>query len=509
MLYLCAMDNLYSYIAYLKRVYGVANTYSYTNRYYPQAVLNSMGVNFEDITSNLADFRAAINVLAVKVGSMCVPASMSYFAKHMWMYDGYYLDSNQDKAQTYLFVPDGFFQFQLDQDGAGSLFYAPMNYQAGSLVPTEVDQTALLTYSDLIAYGNALLNPIISNEDMNIMSGDILKAFGADNLYKVQGINELYTVLPSYDEEVLQQIENLSLIGSYVEETATLTQNKAVGGGWFSFTPSFAHPYAFPDSVSTHPGYNVYLANNFINFHHDQVSPADTMEASRMSNIAHSVNYEENTLEYHTLGSEVAMYAYIYYYSMWGNTWALTRSRTLYKGNTGVVSFNSTTSQIPLSVSGSVSYDSGSQCITAPIDFGGNSSTVNIPLASVNTNAAVNEIMQVFLLAEQLSNFDWHPAMSLTLGIHGTTVNPDLTSIDLNILPYGMCPSTAEAMVHADGIEISPNVSDWFVDAPVYGRFNGLLLDVAYYTIVNEEDLKQMSEVALLSEFNVRQLGKA
>lgn len=512
MLYLMAMDSCYSYIAYLKRIYGVALTFSMTNRYYPQAILNAMGVDFNSIHKSLADFRAYINVLAVKVGSLCVPASMSYFAKHMWMYDGYYLDDDQDKAQTYLFVPDGFFVFGLDSDGAGQLEYTPLGIPVGSLSPTQVGD-GLLTLDDLITYGDNMIMPILTSEDMNIMSGDILKAFGAGMLYKVDGISETYTVLPSYDQEVLQQIENLSLIGSYVEESAVLHQDATKG--WLNFTPRFEHPYAFPESVSTHPGYNVYLSNNFVNFHHDQVSPADTMEATRMSNIAHAVNYDENTLTYHTLGSEVAMYGYIYYYSDWSGSWELTRSRTLYKGNTGVVSFNTTTSQIPVTLAGSVNANKdGTDAFAATICEHSPSGIQNrwdmgtIPLASVNTNTAVAEIMNVFLLAEQLSMFDWHPAMSLTLGIHGTTINPDLKSIRFQISPeIGEIPTTPSAI--GNMMDVIPSTDQWFVDAPVYGRFNGLLLDVAYYTIVTEEDLKQLSEVALLSEFNITQFGRA
>lgn len=509
MLYLCAMDNLYSYIAYLKRIYGVVATYSYTNRYYPKAIVEAMGVNFSHVQSNLADFRAAINVMAVKVGSMCVPASMSYFAKHMWMYDGYYLDGDQDKAQTYMFVPDGFFVYSLNGDGAGMLDYSPLPYAAGSNKPTMVDESDLLTTHQLIEYGNTLLDPILSSEDMNIMSGDILKAFGSGELYKVDGISETYTVLPSYDTEVLQQIENLSLIGSFADDHAVLLQDTSVGGGFLIFTPSFQHPYAFPSEVATHPGYNVFLANNFINFHHGDVTPADTMEASRMSNIAHEVNYEDNTLTYHTFGSEVAMYAYIYYYSDWSGTWTLTRSRTLYKGNTGVVSFNTSVSQIPMSITGSAYATSGASNACTEVSIRG-SEVINLPLASVNTNTAVSEIMEVFLLAEQLSNFDWHPAMSLTLGIHGTTINPTLDAITLRINPNPKgCVDSDPSTLYTGETTLTPSTDTWFVDAPVYGRFNGLLFDLAYYTVVNEEDLKQMAEVALLSEFNVRQLGRA
>lgn len=452
MLYLCAMDSLYSYLAYLKRIYGVMSTYSYTNRYYPKAVIEAMRVNFDDIQANLADFRGFINTYAIKVGSMCVPASMSYMAKHMWMYDGLYADSNQDKAQTYLFSPDGFYRYTL-KDDAGALAWYRMSF------PSAPD--SLARFSDLRQFANSMLDPILRSEDMNIMSGDILKAFGAANVYKVEGINETYTVLPAYQPEVLDQIQNTSLIGLFDATDAHrpyLYQDATKG--WLKFTPVCEHPYPFNLADEEFPGQNVFCANRFVTFEHGDITPANTMEATRMTNIADEYT-ADNTQYYNvtTMGSEVAHYATIHYYVQQTNgEWHLEHTKPIYIGLTHMLSITSAnfTDQVKADLN-ATQVDTGRVAIRDAF--------------SAQFISFRDALSSDALITQRLSQFARHPAVAVTTGIQ-----------DLSTGTYHV--------------------------APAYGRFNGMLLDVNYYTIVDKDDLRVMSETALMSMFNITQYGR-
>ena len=122
MLYLLAMDSCYSYHSFLRRLYGVMMDYTPINRYYPRAVVASMNVDFDDAMAHLAQLRCFINQFAVKLGSMCVPNSMSYMVRHMWMYSQIFVDSMSAKAQTYLYNPHAFYKFGLVNE-AGALLY--------------------------------------------------------------------------------------------------------------------------------------------------------------------------------------------------------------------------------------------------------------------------------------------------------------------------------------------------------------------------------------------------
>lgn len=298
MLYIVAMDSVYTMHAWMKRLLGVSLTSSPYNRYYQRAVLRAMGADPDDLLSHLADFRGFVNQYAVKMGSMCIPNSMSYMARHSWMCEGLYVDSSATKAQTYLFTPYSLNRFKLDSQGAGSL----------EPVVLRGTDTEAMKVSDIMQYANDLLNPIVSNEDMNIMSGDILKAFGPEGVVKVMGIPDNYVVLPVYSQEVLSQIENATILGPWSE---SIVQNVAVGGGYIEHRPSFKtflgySKWKASDLTSAIEGklkamYAPMYGKKMLNMHHDGVTPAEVMVATRLSSVLDSTNPQ---LSFNVVGTE-------------------------------------------------------------------------------------------------------------------------------------------------------------------------------------------------------------
>lgn len=287
MLYLLAMDSVYSYHSFLKRLLGLINVYTPLNRYYPSDLIQAMGVDPEDIRGHIADLRGYINTYAVQMGSLCVPNSMSYMARHTWMYENIYLDSATGKAQTYFYTPSSFYQFRINSTtGAGELF------QARFLSPTYLTGNFgnLKKFSDLRAYGQQLLQPIITNEDMNIMSGDILKAFGENGVVKVSGVMDGYMVIPVYNPEVQSQIENATVLGGLYNEV--IQQNTSVGGGYISNSATAQFTYSgLTSGDAVNPNVTEPLWQpRMVNFHMQQVSPADVMVATRLSVVLSSVN---------------------------------------------------------------------------------------------------------------------------------------------------------------------------------------------------------------------------
>lgn len=499
MLYMCAMDSLYSYLAYLKRVYGVVNTYSYTNRYFPKAAVSAMGVDFDDIQRNLADFRGYINTLAVKVGSMCVPASMSYMAKHMWLFDGIYADSPQNKAQVYMFVPEALYQYNVDSDGAGCLmpvkvYGSTASQDAWPTLRSIVDVAGpanianrptetLLTFSNLVEIGDLLINRILQSEDMNIMSGDILKAFTPSNVFKVTGVSEDYTVLPSYNEEVLDQIQNLSLIGTPVynkpgtpdPNTLKFTHNVLFQDktkGWLRFRPECSHPYNFNLVDDENPGQNAFMCDRVISFNHDDVKPENTMEATRMANIAsdyHDVSEEDAAnvapaYYIRTAASEIACYAVIYTFVEMKRTggsgitsaWQLCHTVPIYVGLTLIGTWKTTTN---------FAANMSEQ------DYN-NAKTAYLSDQNQNFIALRDGYVYASLIAQRITQFNRHPAVSITLGMQ------------------------------------SEAAESWHVE-PAYGRLSGFLFDVNQYTVINSNDLEVMASTALLSMFNITQYGRS
>ena len=464
-IYLMAMDSLYSFLSYLRRIYGVVMTFSYTNRYYPTAVVNAMDVDFEDIHRNIADFRAYINSLAVKVGSMCVPASMSYFTRHMWMYEGYYVDTDQDKAQTYLYVPDGFYKYTLNNvDQSGALELTLLRPQGFHVASSGVADLDLLTFKDLHDYGDALLAPILSSEDMNIMSGDILKAFGSNGIYMIPMIPENYVVLPTYNEEVLDQINNATLVGFPTKATNPSSSGSAFINmliqdpthGWLMNPLQFK--VTTPGAVTNIISFNAdaLTSKKMINFNHGDIGPANTMVASRLtqcippSKINSGTGFDSvtngsmliksydtttggdiDTDPWNTIGSDVATYAVIYYYA-----------------NGGLMASEGMSTVL-------CSYLPGYEATTTE-----------------KLQALVTHVQQDAFRINMLSMFDRHPRIAFQFGITDPSITGD----------------PAQNVV----------VGDYLCD----------LGDINYYTIVDQSDLASMAETALLSMLNVTQYGR-
>lgn len=205
MMYLMAMDTIYSLYTDAVRAYGLANLYTSQNRYMPKYLLKAIGWDHSSIIGNMAQFRWAINNIAYKMSSLAVPNFMSYYLRHMWLNSGVYLDKPSAKAQMYAFKQHAGYKY-VQQDR--TRFVAKLEYFE---LPSFTPDSWLTLMNDLI-------DPLLGSEDMGIMSGDILKAFGQDNLFSVAPIGIDYVVLPSYQPEVLGQVQNITIMGDPAED---------------------------------------------------------------------------------------------------------------------------------------------------------------------------------------------------------------------------------------------------------------------------------------------------
>lgn len=202
MLYCMALDSAYSYYAWMVRLYGIMSLYNRYNRSVPREMVDLMGVNYSDIARQLSDFRTVINQYALKLGVFAAPTSMPIFKRHSWLFSNVYCDSVDPRAQLYITRPTGFYKY-VETEGPGKLQFHPLKDYASSY---------RMTLADIRDYGKALLDPIVLSEDLAIMSGDILKAFG-DNTYKIATIASDYTIIPIYDLEFIDAISNASFLG--------------------------------------------------------------------------------------------------------------------------------------------------------------------------------------------------------------------------------------------------------------------------------------------------------
>lgn len=298
MLYIMAMDSLYAAYFNCVRAYGIANVYSQKNRAIPDDLLHAIGFDGDDVRMNLANFRYHLNVIAAKLNSLAVPMDLPIFKRHVFMNSFVYLDAPVQKAQMYVFRPAGTWKFNnTASDKGGLLQYIPLiedSYEGESRVGTIPTKTC----AEWIQIINEMLDPIITDEDMNIMSGDILKAYGADKIYAVTSVSEDYVVVPTYQPEVLPQIQNLVYAGIPDQEYGGLVMKQNPDTVSLEFKPTFKPAQGFSPVLTKVP----------MTLPVDSPTPGDVMIASRlMLSNAETLPTTggKQTIVYHNFGSEI------------------------------------------------------------------------------------------------------------------------------------------------------------------------------------------------------------
>lgn len=315
MLYLLAMDSGYMFYAWMRRLYGLLNSYSNMNRYMPQAMVQANRANFEDLHKHIADFRGYINEYAARLSMLPIPGSLSYLMRHMWMCDNVFVDEDSAKCQFYMFVPFYWYKFGIEQEGdwAGAPYLDYVRPSYG----------ALMDFDAICNFGNDLLNPLVANEDFNLIGADIIKAFGTNGLFTVTSVPDDYKVYPVYSEEVLDQIENATIMGNPAcIELGGHALNYGHAVYWDPNTNTLVpNVYAWVPYDSTNTWQllpDVYLSNRLINFRRNDINNDDIMVATRLTVGASEKTFVADAGHYITmsgLASEVIASAVIYFFT--------------------------------------------------------------------------------------------------------------------------------------------------------------------------------------------------
>lgn len=298
-MYIMAMTQVYSYICFLQRCYGIATLFAQKNRYLPTALLKAAGVDADAIQNNLADFRYNINVLINKAASFAVPNTMPIFNRQAFIYSNLYTEGESIKDQLYQYAPAAFWKFKWNETTSkGELESVPFTTANGASVTA------------LIAYGSDMLSRLIYDEEINIMSGDILKAYGADRVIKLAPLTTDFPIIPIYNLEVLEQMKNATITRADVFTGAGLTQDPT--NGWIMHQivarntgEGVSTPWMKDATIKA---FQSYVGNRLVTTSSNDVTPEKTMENTRL--VAVSNFYQNNGSDSYCLiacGSELAV----------------------------------------------------------------------------------------------------------------------------------------------------------------------------------------------------------
>lgn len=368
MLYLLAIDSAITQLQFAKTLYSVALTAKGENWFYGKAMLSQLlggnSAGAEDILNNLSQFRTAINTFAVQLNSFYVPNTMPIYQRHAWIVSNIFKDHAVKKSQTYHFVPEVYYT------------YDDIN---GKLVPHFTPYASLgdnPTVANIVAMFNSIITAFTTSEDIGIMSGDILKAYGNDGVFFFDSITEDYHIEATYSPEVLSQINAATLVGSCddgsIEDFSVDIYQDGLGNILMGNATTKTNVITIPNLTNPEQSTTFQYNPLCINMYKDDVSPDDTMVATRL--MAYISSGTGGTRTVTICGTELCLYATMQYFNS-GSSEATADTTQLYWG-------------------------------------------MSYPLNSSSTSAAFFRTAQSL---KDYSKFDWAPRISFALQVALTT----------------------------------------------------------------------------------------
>lgn len=453
MLYITAMDSIYYMYWNALRAYGTIMLYNQQNRYVPEALALAMGFDPEDIRANYAQLRYGLLKLATQINNLVVPDTMDIFKRHRWLFSNLYADGTSPKAQIYMYRPEGYYTFELNATTkAGQLKWNKLTYATETTPNTgyTVDQYLSIMYS--------MIQPVLSNydEDFATMAGDIMKAYDASQLITLPGFAEDYTVIPVYDEEVLSQIQNATLLGRPTAESLDITQIVDVANTnagalicnplWQQLNATstgFKNITSF--STTFDPAeYDARSMKRLVSLNKNAPTPADTMVATRLTAILQPSAGNTGYLELASSGSEIATVGTIFKMT-YGDEEASIDVRNFYLDRT--------------------------------VNTNTNNATVSNVATSLTT-ADYNQLIDMLGDCIRMAHFRFHPMLIIS------------------VFPFDSM-TTASGAVNGQfaltGARLRPNsnVTNYF------------LMEIDNYTMLDRSDLEQLHTIAIMSEYDI------
>lgn len=210
---LFTLAEAYAFIEYIKRGLRIAMTFSGANRSYGKFLCAAGGYDFDSFSLNINDSIKALNAAIVQLNSCPIPDNFSLVLRHAWMNGSVFKDADTDKAQLYIFKPKCYFT------------YDDINSKVISHIIFPHNSTTVYTFQTLMGYLQDILTSVLDSTDVALMRGDLAITYAksgnplSGRALQYGLITELSPIEAEYVPEVLEQIHNTSICGSYASET--------------------------------------------------------------------------------------------------------------------------------------------------------------------------------------------------------------------------------------------------------------------------------------------------
>nr|AVX53309.1 putative capsid [Marmot picobirnavirus] len=296
MTYFMAMDQIYVKMFEIRRILGLAGLNSFMNRNLPRTIIQALGVNYQDLITNFAVYVGQYNLLALKINNQfAIPNTFDLFKRRAFLCSNVFTDASSIRSQMYVFssFSKGYVWTGTQAGGSGltytdALSNFPSEPQAGVFV------------ADMLSGLDEIVNSLVAQQDLAIMSGDIVKAFGAENCFTIAPYNN-ETLMPVFDDKILSQIENAEFVG-----VTASSSNIEQSGNQLTVTLSASGMTPITGAK--------WKGTSILNSHLDAPDWKFNLEATRLkpAPILIKWNQDDDTYSYQfDCGSELPVVAYI------------------------------------------------------------------------------------------------------------------------------------------------------------------------------------------------------
>lgn len=300
---------VFSSIEFAKRLYRVIGEYQFFNRYTPDAILSSWGVSAKEMRKQLPQFRARLNLAIRSLRLFAVPSTLPIFGRRVQVFSSVYREGDSVKDQMYAYVPEGFYKFGLDSDGAGQLVFESWDQHH--------TPGALMNPDDICTWIEQMVNQVLAIPDISLIMGDVVKAYGS-NLITMPELDENEALTISTDLNVLEQMKNATVLATR-DQKWTYTYpalHQDADKGKLIFEPQLAavNNSANSDYVNT-MNRNIlqaYTEDRLLSTIRISPTPGDLMEMTRLTvaanNFKQQADLSSATVDLIT-GSEVVVHS--------------------------------------------------------------------------------------------------------------------------------------------------------------------------------------------------------
>lgn len=215
-----AMGEIISMTEWIRRIFGIGYAMSMRNRDYPRhAVHWGCLTDEDDLFKNYSTYRTRFNSLITMINQLPIPKGIKYFEKCASLYEKVFLDDDSSMAQSLITIP--FSTWILDET----------SYQGGTILktvqvnnsydPNTMADIVPKKMSDHLDMLDSLISAMLNSSTLQVVYTDLLNLATkvGQEFWKLDYLPDGYIVVPEYNEELLLQIHNATIVGEPIETT--------------------------------------------------------------------------------------------------------------------------------------------------------------------------------------------------------------------------------------------------------------------------------------------------